>query len=54
MARKGRVDRDRRMTFTVRLDRRGMEALQLQMRRLASRRGLALGMVRVRKVDGRG
>jgi hypothetical protein len=53
MAPKGRADRDRRMTFTVRLDRRGLEALQLEMRRLARGCGLAVGSVRVQTVINR-
>ncbi len=41
-----------RIVFTVRLDRRGVEALHLELRRLASRRGLTLEAVRFRKIGG--
>lgn len=54
MARKPTRRAGDRITVRVPLDRRGAEALQLEMRRLARRYGIEIRAVDVKRVKGRG
>lgn len=54
MARKPGGRADGRVTLRVSLDRRGAEALQLELRQLARRCGLEIKSVEIKKVKGRG